>query len=116
MPEAGGKVIGERIQRRRKDLKLSQSELARRSSLTPAAIWQYERGERTPSSDALANLAKALKVSADYLLGVRDANWGDLTLDNELQTMFRGLPKLSEADKQKLFDYFLLLKKQPRHR
>jgi transcriptional regulator with XRE-family HTH domain len=104
--------IGDRIRRRREELQLSQSELARRSGLTAAAIWQYERNERTPSSDALAKLAKSLKVSADYLLGVREPAWEDLVLDKDLQVMFRGLPQLSEADKQKLLDYFSLLKRQ----
>lgn len=111
---SAGRALGARLRKRREELKLSQSELARRSGLTPAAIWQYERGERAPSSEALASLSRELKVSADYLLGVREPGWEDLVLDKDLQVMFRGLPQLSEADKQKLLDYFSLLKKQPK--
>ena len=102
--------IGDRVRQLREKKKLSQSELARRSNLTPSAIWQYEHGDRTPSSEALAGLVKALGVSAGYLLGTNEPELKDLLMDEELQVMFRGLPKLSEADKQRLVEYFLFLK------
>lgn len=107
-------TIGDRIRQLRAKKGFSQSELARRSNLTPAAIWQYERGERTPSSEALVGLAKALGVSAGYLLGSHEPELKDLLMDEELQVMFRGLPKLSEEDKQKLVEYYLFLKHRSR--
>ncbi len=35
-------------------------------------IWRWEAGKAAPSADALVDLAKALNVSTDYLLGVSD--------------------------------------------
>lgn len=107
-------TIGERIKQRREELGLSQSGLARRTRLTPAAIWQYEHGDRSPSSEALAELARALKVSADYLLGEHGMELTDLLRDEKLQLMFRGLPKLSEADKRRLVEFYQFLKNRPK--
>ena len=38
---------------------MSQRELARRASTSPAAVCLYERGERTPRTDTLARLVAA---------------------------------------------------------
>lgn len=46
----------------------SQPELARRASLSNAMVSMVERGERTPSLDALASLASSLEVDAAELL------------------------------------------------
>lgn len=104
--------IGDRIKRRREELGMSQSHLARRADLTPSAIWQYEQGERRPSSEALKKLADALKVATDFLLGVRDPTWEDLMADKDLRRMFRGLESLSEKDKERLLDFYSLLKQR----
>jgi transcriptional regulator with XRE-family HTH domain len=107
-------TVGERIKARRKELGLTLSSLAKRADLTPAAIWQYEQEERSPSSEALGAIAAALKVTTDYLLGARVWGWEDLLADKELRAMFRGLEKLSEDDKRKLVDYYRWLKSQQR--
>lgn len=104
--------IGDRIRRRREELGMSQSDLARRADLTPSGIWQYEQGERKPSSEALTKLADALKVATDYLLGVRDPTWEDLLADKDLRTMFRGLETLSERDRARLLDFYKLLRQR----
>jgi transcriptional regulator with XRE-family HTH domain len=35
-------------------------------------VWRWESGKADPSADALVDLAQALKVSTDYLLGISD--------------------------------------------
>lgn len=51
---------------------LTQSELAERSNIHENNIGRYERGEVQPKADTIIELARALNVSTDYLLGVTD--------------------------------------------
>lgn len=48
---------------------LSQGALAGRAELPPSSIGHFESGGRKPSFESLVQLADALDVSADYLLG-----------------------------------------------
>jgi transcriptional regulator with XRE-family HTH domain len=70
MPEPceGCSRLGQRVTEARQRLYLSKSELARRANLSPAAVWQIEKGERQPACETLRCLA--LGVSADWLLGI----------------------------------------------
>ena len=63
-------TLGNRIKSRRQALNLSQSELSKQLSCTQAALSQYENGNREPSLNDLANIARCLKTSTDYLLGL----------------------------------------------
>jgi len=66
------KELSHRIATRVRSLRLergwSQPELARRASLSNAMVSMVERGERTPSLDALASLAASLEVDTAVLL------------------------------------------------
>ncbi len=72
---------------------LNQTELAKISSLQPAAIGHFESNRRKPSFANIRTLSKALNVSADYLLG-RAASIEGAT------TAFRGEDKLTSADRE----------------
>jgi len=64
-------TLGERLIAAREHLGWTQEEVALRAQLPRQAISRLERGERTHvRSDVLGRLAIALKVSADYLLGM----------------------------------------------
>lgn len=60
-----------RLQEARLSRRLSQSELARISEVPQSTISSYEKG-RQYTPDNLVKLAKALKVTSDYLLGLVD--------------------------------------------
>ena len=64
-------MIGTNILRARTRLGINQTELAKRTKLTPAAIWGYEHGKREPNAQSLISLSKALGCSTDYILGLR---------------------------------------------
>lgn len=49
--------------------KMKQTDLARATNLTDAAISRYVNGGRVPTGTTLLIIAKALGTSADYLLG-----------------------------------------------
>ena len=77
-----------RLRKMRENRELSQSDLAREANMQPSAIAHFEAGRRKPSFDNVRALAKALKVSADYLLGTQTAT-----------TAFRNEDKLSAKDR-----------------
>jgi transcriptional regulator with XRE-family HTH domain len=77
-----------RLRKTRDARELSQSELAREAGMQPSAIAHFEAGRRKPSFDNVRALAKALKVSADFLLGAESAT-----------TAFRDEDKLSANDR-----------------
>lgn len=66
------KAIGFRVKQRRKELVLTQEELAARTSVSQAAIAKIERGGATRHT---AELARALGVSTSWLVyGVEDSS------------------------------------------
>ena len=66
--------LGERLQKSRTILKLSQEEVASSLNVSPAVISNYEKGERTPSVEMLMALARLYHCSTDYLLGFEKDN------------------------------------------
>ncbi len=60
--------VGERIRKRRHELKITQQELARAIGVTPQHVSAIEDNKRDPSMSSLARLAQELGVTADYLI------------------------------------------------
>ena len=60
--------IGKRITERRKKLGMTQETLAEKGDLTPQFVSYAESGKRAMRPENVIKLAKALEVSADYLL------------------------------------------------
>ena len=77
-----------RLKKQRENRELTQSDLARLAGLQPSAIAHFEAGRRKPSFDNVRSLAKALAISADYLLG-----------SDTPATAFRHENKLSTRDR-----------------
>ena len=103
------KVVS-RIKLRRRELKLTQTELAKVANLTPAAISQFESGARKPSFKTLSSLSDALKVTTDYLLGKADKSYDDLLADPKISAMFKGMMEFTEKDKETLYEFYEFLK------
>lgn len=61
-------ALGERIRKARKNLGLTQEELAEKCDLSTAHIGHIERGTRALSIESLIIISKTLNVSTDYLL------------------------------------------------
>ncbi len=69
-------LFGRAVRKRRRELDLSQEELAERAGLHRNYVSDIERGDRNPSLENIQKLAKALdiKVSALFIeYGVDDA-------------------------------------------
>lgn len=61
-------LLGQRLKKERKQLNMTQEELAELIGVTPAFVGHIERAERSFSLDTLARLCDALGVTIDYLL------------------------------------------------
>ena len=58
-----------RIEQARKEKGLTQRELANRVGVTEVSMSRYVNGARVPKGPIVVNIAKALGVSVDYLVG-----------------------------------------------
>ena len=81
-------TFSERVNALMNELKLSQKELAARVGVTESAMSYYVKGVRTPRSDVLTRMAKALNTTTDSLLGTAQSS------SNELYYIQRNLGKL----------------------
>ena len=69
---ADRRIIGQRIREVRQLRGISQQWLARRAGISKQAMYAIETGEVDPRATRIIDIAKALRVSTDYLLGVKD--------------------------------------------
>ena len=109
----------EQLKTLRKNLNLTQEELAQKLGVSAAAIGLYEQGRRNPDNDTLIALASIFKVSIDYLLGVdvptpishygADTN-NDMTFDDFTYAMFNETKDLTEEQKNALLNMAKTLK------
>lgn len=76
--------IGSRLSVCRQNKNLTQEELAYRLGITPQALSKWERDVSFPDISMLADLARLLGVSSDFLLGLGTDNDGD-SEDRSLQ-------------------------------
>lgn len=60
--------LGSKIARKRKDLGMTQSEFARKLSVTRQTVGRWETGAILPDIEKVADIAAVLGVSCDYLL------------------------------------------------
>lgn len=67
-------VNGARLRQARERKKLAQIDLSRLLGVASSLAGQWERGEREPSVPVLLELARALDVSVDWLLGLTKEN------------------------------------------
>lgn len=64
--------FSDRLKSLRQQAGLTQSELAKKLSLTRASVNAWEMGLSAPSTPFVVELSKLLNVTTDYLLGLAD--------------------------------------------
>ena len=108
--------FAEKVRVKREELRLTQKELAERAGLTQATISRIEHGEvKQLKSKAVAALAKALKVTIEFLVGpgVRMGFEDTLSADETARVIFRGYERLPKEKREEVKNYVeFLLKKQ----
>ena len=97
--------ISERIKYKRKSAGLTQAELGKKVGVSDVTILRWERGERTPNSSILPNLAEALNTSVEYLMGLTDDTPPEQPLRQLLENLSKSLPiKENNQEKVKITD------------
>ena len=86
--------MGARIAALRREVGLSQAQLALRLGISPSAMGMYEQGRREPSMETVVAMAKVFRVSTDYLLTGQPAEQEQ----DALQEML--LSRISSADRR----------------
>jgi transcriptional regulator with XRE-family HTH domain len=98
-------AIGEFIREQREQAEFSVRQLAKLAGVSNPYISQIERGLRKPSADILAQIAKALRISAEQLY-VRAGILEDRPGDPELTAAIRADPVLTERQKHVLVEIY----------
>jgi transcriptional regulator with XRE-family HTH domain len=80
----------------RKERGLTQQALADMVGMHLSQIRRYEAGQSQPTLDAIRNLARALRVSADMLLFEKDERGPD----EELKLQFEAVARLDPEEKK----------------
>lgn len=73
--------LPERLRELREKYGISQSDVAKRLSLTSSTISSYERGERTPSLLIILKFSYLYNCSVDYLLGKNNDDGSHVYID-----------------------------------
>ena len=94
--------MGKRIIKRRKQLGLSQEQLAELADVSPQMISTAERGNKSILSENLYKISKALNVSADYLLS------GEIT-ESSFSEMYKRVLKTPAEMQEKIFQVIDIL-------
>ena len=96
------------IRKRRSELGLTLEDVALRVGVSRATVQRWEKGVlQNPGRDKIANLAAALQVSPEYLLG-----WTDdpgLRMEQDIATALAGL---SQEETASVINYIAFLKAQ----
>ena len=77
--------FGEKLKELRTNAGMTQTELAKRLSITKSVVSYYELQERTPSPDVLIQLADIFHVTTDYLLDIDKVRTVDVSNLTEQQ-------------------------------
>ena len=92
--------FGKKIAALRKELKLSQTELANKLNTSVSVISRYERDEMAPSIDTAKKLAALLNTSVGYLLGESEND--NLLKDPKMMERLNEINGFNEEDKEKV--------------
>ena len=96
-------MIGQRIKERRKELKITQTQIQQETSISSGNLSCIENGKYLPSAVALLELSKILDCSIDWMLtGKSSISESSAILDNKETKLLNGFRKLSEDDQEEL--------------
>ena len=96
-------ALGRRIAALRKERCYTQTELADQVGAVQVVVSNYERGKLRPHPDMLVRLAKALRVSADELLGVQPATQNGAAVSRRVLRRLQAIDQLPKRDQDALF-------------
>ena len=93
-------IIGKRIAGLLMEQGKTQRELAEQVGTTEASISRYIKGDRVPKGPIIANIAKSLHTTTDYLLGnEKDSNDPELEYNYTQRAIARNANRWSKKQK-----------------
>lgn len=97
-------AVAVKIRDLRKELKLTQKELAQKAGVHPAQLAKYELGLSTPSLGVLVKLARYCEVSVDYIIFGTDKEAAKRSKiqDQELLDLTRRIDRLNRPQRDKV--------------
>lgn len=95
-------IVGETIKRKRKELNLTQAQLAEMIGSDEYYISAIETGKRKPGSKFLTALSNALNIPTDTLFGMES----NIVLSNKVTELESKLLLLNEQDREMLLEMF----------
>ncbi|MGH9389811.1 MAG: helix-turn-helix domain-containing protein [Vicinamibacteria bacterium] len=109
-PTADTKAIGRRLREVRNRRAFSQTKLAQLVGITQTLVSDYEIGRLRLNAALLVKFAKALRVTADEILGLKESKENGFFRDRRFVRRLQEIEKLSRTEKQallKTIDHFL---------
>ncbi|RUO38143.1 XRE family transcriptional regulator [Aliidiomarina shirensis] len=83
-------AVAERVNKFRKEHKLSLDELSKRSEISKGMLVQIEKGRANPSIGILCKLANALGVSVADIVAISDGPNVKINKPNDIPTLWQG--------------------------
>lgn len=106
-------MIGRRLRDALQMRQMSQADLAREIKQAPQTINQWATDKTTPDLESIVHIVKALRISADYLLGLTDKPTA--YVDPALTPAeYRILAIMDEADELTALEKFVAIRKEQR--
>ncbi|MEZ6000012.1 helix-turn-helix domain-containing protein [Hyphomonas sp.] len=99
LPSGIDRVVGQRIRWRRRELKLSQEQLAELLSLTFQQVQKYEKGVNRVSAGRLFEIASVMGVSVNYFYDGAESQ-----LDDDRQQRFAEGGSASDGPRAPVLD------------
>ncbi len=90
--------FGKRIAILRKEIGLSQTDLANQLNTSVSVVSRYELDKMTPSVDTAKKIAELLNTSVGYLLGETDN--AELFKNPEMLRRFQDIDQFNDEDKK----------------
>ena len=90
--------LGRRIAEGIKRNNMTQRELAEKIFVAEASMSRYIKGEREPKPDVLADIARELNTSVDYLLGMETAGYNHLQILQIITENARHMTNMQKRD------------------
>lgn len=80
--------FAERLKTLRKQVKLTQAQIAEKLNISQQAYASWERGVKKPTQENLVKIAQVLNVTVDYLVGNSDEEFTNNKLE-DIEFLFR---------------------------
>ena len=96
--------IGKRIKDRRKELKLTQTDIKRECGISSGALSEIENGNRTPSIITFQLLSQTLNCSMDWLATGHSSDAENIFISECEDNLLKGFRELSEGDQDEIME------------